>query len=166
MDDFIDYYEVLGVDHDASESQISNTYRRLALIYHPDHNPNNRNAIIKFKSITEAFETLGNSKKRAQYDTQRKSDTEVIMTEETSSMWCTQGRESKQQEDEDILTGTVDCDEWDKTVGERISDWLNCYQQNEWPLTHVLALPVVIAVLIGFSVYCWFTSTFLRSKYQ
>lgn len=63
-----DYYEVLGVAKNASESEIKKAYRKLALKYHPDKNPDNPEAEGKFKEAAEAYEVLSNSDKRAQYD--------------------------------------------------------------------------------------------------
>lgn len=63
-----DYYEVLGVPQNASTDEIKKAYRRLALKYHPDRNPNNREAEEKFKEAAEAYEVLGNGDKRRRYD--------------------------------------------------------------------------------------------------
>lgn len=63
-----DYYEVLGVERSASEAQISEAYRKLALKYHPDRNPGDQGAVAKFKEAAEAFEVLGHADKRARYD--------------------------------------------------------------------------------------------------
>ncbi|MCD6220387.1 molecular chaperone DnaJ, partial [Candidatus Calescamantes bacterium] len=63
-----DYYEVLGVSRDASIEDIKKAYRRLALQYHPDRNPGNKEAEEKFKEISEAYAVLSDPQKRAQYD--------------------------------------------------------------------------------------------------
>jgi curved DNA-binding protein len=63
-----DFYQVLGVDKNASEAEIKKTFRRLAKQYHPDHNPDNKQAEARFKEINEAYETLGDPARRAQYD--------------------------------------------------------------------------------------------------
>jgi molecular chaperone DnaJ len=63
-----DYYEVLGVSKDASAEDIKHAYKKLAIKYHPDKNPGNKEAEEKFKEAAEAYEVLSDSKKRAQYD--------------------------------------------------------------------------------------------------
>lgn len=63
-----DYYEVLGVGRDASEKQLADAYRKLAIKHHPDKNPGDEEAIIRFKEAAEAFEVLSDSDKRARYD--------------------------------------------------------------------------------------------------
>ncbi len=63
-----DYYEVLGVARNAMQEDIKAAYRKLALKYHPDRNPNNKEAEEKFKEATEAYEVLSDAKKRSQYD--------------------------------------------------------------------------------------------------
>ncbi|MEX0818619.1 MAG: DnaJ domain-containing protein, partial [Pirellulaceae bacterium] len=60
-----DYYEVLGVSRTASDREIANAYRKLALKYHPDANPNNADAIARFKEAAEAYEVLNDTEKRA-----------------------------------------------------------------------------------------------------
>ncbi len=63
-----DYYEILGVSRDADEKAIKSAFRRLARKYHPDVNPNDKEAERRFKQISEAYEVLRDPKKRAQYD--------------------------------------------------------------------------------------------------
>jgi molecular chaperone DnaJ len=63
-----DYYEVLGVSKSASESELKKAYRKLALQYHPDKNPDNKEAEEKFKEAAEAYEILSDPDKRARYD--------------------------------------------------------------------------------------------------
>lgn len=68
MADKRDYYEVLGVDKGASDSEIKKAYRVLAKKYHPDANPGDKEAEIKFKEASEAYAVLSDSEKRRQYD--------------------------------------------------------------------------------------------------
>lgn len=63
-----DYYEVLGVGRDASDAEIKKAYRRLAMKYHPDRNPDDADAEEKFKEASEAAEVLTDSEKRGTYD--------------------------------------------------------------------------------------------------
>ena len=63
-----DYYEVLGVNKDASEDEIKKAYRKLAIKYHPDRNPGSKEAEEKFKEAAEAYDVLHDPKKRQQYD--------------------------------------------------------------------------------------------------
>ena len=63
-----DYYEVLGVDKNASEDDIKKAYRKIAIKYHPDRNPGNKEAEEKFKEAAEAYDVLHDPQKRQQYD--------------------------------------------------------------------------------------------------
>ena len=63
-----DYYEVLGVQKSATKDEIKKGYRKLAIQYHPDKNPGNKEAEDKFKEATEAYEVLSDDEKRQIYD--------------------------------------------------------------------------------------------------
>ena len=63
-----DYYEILSVSKTASEEEIKKSYRKVAMQYHPDRNPNNKDAEEKFKEAAEAYEVLSDADKRAKYD--------------------------------------------------------------------------------------------------
>ena len=63
-----DYYEVLGVSKTATDAEIKKAYRKLAMKYHPDYNPGDKEAEEKFKELNEANEVLSDPKKRQLYD--------------------------------------------------------------------------------------------------
>ena len=64
-----DYYDVLGINRDASEEEIKKSYRKLAMKFHPDRNPDNKGTEDKFKEAKEAYEVLSDKDKRGAYDT-------------------------------------------------------------------------------------------------
>ncbi len=64
-----DYYEILGVNKDASDDELKRAFRKLAMKYHPDKNPNKKEAEELFKEINEAYAVLSDKEKRKQYDT-------------------------------------------------------------------------------------------------
>ena len=68
MADKRDYYEVLGVEKNASAEEIKKAYRKSAMKYHPDRNPGDKEAEEKFKELGEAYEVLSDSEKRSRYD--------------------------------------------------------------------------------------------------
>ena len=69
----MDYYKVLEVAENADISEIKKKYRKLVMKYHPDRNSGSEENVKKFREITEAYEILGNEKKRKEYDYKRKN---------------------------------------------------------------------------------------------
>jgi molecular chaperone DnaJ len=63
-----DYHQILNVPREASDEEIKKAYRKLALKYHPDRNPHNKEAEEKFKEISEAYEVLSDQEKRFRYE--------------------------------------------------------------------------------------------------
>src|SRR5690606_25500136 len=63
-----DYYEILGVSKDVSAAELKKAYRRVAMKYHPDRNPDDKSTEEKFKEANEAYEVLSDAQKRAAYD--------------------------------------------------------------------------------------------------
>ena len=63
-----DYYEILGVSKSAGADEIKKAYRKVAMQYHPDRNPDDKEAEDKFKEAAEAYEVLSDSDKKAKYD--------------------------------------------------------------------------------------------------
>lgn len=68
MAEYKDYYQILGVSRNASQDEIKSAFRKLAMKYHPDKNPGNKEAEAKFKEINEAYEVLSDPQKRKLYD--------------------------------------------------------------------------------------------------
>jgi curved DNA-binding protein len=91
---FIDYYKILGISKTATEKEIKTAYRKLARKFHPDLNPDNKDAEAKFKEINEANEVLSDPKNRKKYDTYGKDWQHGEAYEKANSQ---QQRNSQQQ---------------------------------------------------------------------
>ena len=81
-----DYYEILGIQKSATSTQIRVAYKQLAMKYHPDHNPGNREAEEIFKRVNEAYHTLSDPLKKSRYDAQR-SDSFTIYSDNYDYQW-------------------------------------------------------------------------------
>jgi curved DNA-binding protein len=77
-----DYYNILGIDKSASDSDIKKAYRKLAMKYHPDHTKGDKTAEDKFKKISEAYAVLSDPEKRKQYDTYGSADFQQRFSQE------------------------------------------------------------------------------------
>ena len=103
---FIDYYNILGIGKKATESEIKKAYRKLARKYHPDLNPNDKEAERKFKEINEANEVLSHAENRKKYDKHGKDwkhadDIERAQQQQRSQPGYSQQRSSGQYSDSD-----------------------------------------------------------------
>jgi len=89
------YYEILGIDKGANQEEIKKAFRRMASLYHPDHNPQNPGeAEEKFKEINQAYEVLGDGSRRRQYDRllqQRRQGRREVSMEEFRNWGFTDG---------------------------------------------------------------------------
>ena len=74
----MNYYEILEITENADVSQIKKKYRKLVMKYHPDRNSGSEENVKKFREITQAYEILGNEKKRKEYDYKRKNENNKI----------------------------------------------------------------------------------------
>ncbi len=100
---FKDYYKILEVEPNATAEQIKKSYRRLAMTYHPDRNPDNPEAEDKFKDISEAYEVLSNAEKRKKFDLMRdgKNNTGDFYKKNSTSAGTSAGQNNKKNSDDD-----------------------------------------------------------------
>lgn len=83
----MDYYQVLGVSPNAGQQEVKSAYRRQAMKWHPDKNPDKAGAEVRFKQISAAYSVLSDANERAQYDRLR-SETGFVAEEEARSSWA------------------------------------------------------------------------------
>lgn len=114
---FKDYYKILEVEPTATADQIKKSYRRLAMTYHPDRNPDNPAAEEKFKEISEAYDVLSNAEKRKKFDLMRdgKNNSDEFYTKSAASKTNT----GKDNDDFDFNF------DFFKRKGEEYSDFFN-----------------------------------------
>ena len=93
---FIDYYKLLGIDKSATEDDIKKAYRKLARKYHPDLNPNDKEAERKFKEINEANEVLSDPEKRKKYDSYGKDWKHADQFEQAQHQQRSRSQQSEQ----------------------------------------------------------------------
>ena len=119
MADFIDYYKVLGLDKSASQDDIKKAYSKLARKYHPDLNPNDKEANKKFQQINEANEVLSDAEKRARYDQYGKDWQHAEAFEQARQQRQQEGRQQGGQ-----YGGQQNYDDFFSSAGEgRFSDF-------------------------------------------
>jgi curved DNA-binding protein len=92
--DYKDYYSVLGINKSATSDEIKKAFRKLAVKYHPDRNPDNKAAEEKFKEISEAYEVLGDTEKRKKYDQFGRYWQQAETRQEGQSPWGSQGNKT------------------------------------------------------------------------
>jgi curved DNA-binding protein len=95
---YIDYYKILGVDKKASEDSIKKAYRKLARKLHPDLNPNDKEAHVKFQQLNEANEVLSDPEKRKKYDEYGENWKHADQFEQAKQQQAYQGQRRQQQE--------------------------------------------------------------------
>lgn len=95
----MDYYEILGVSKTATSDEIKKAYRTLAFKYHPDRNPDDKEAEEKFKKIAAAYEVLGDEQKRRHYDLTGQADNQQQYTYNRSQNYGTYGSSPFTDED-------------------------------------------------------------------
>jgi DnaJ-class molecular chaperone len=115
-----DYYQVLGITSSATEDEIKQAYRRLAMQLHPDRNPDDASAEGKFKEVGEAYQHLSDPEKRAQYDAYNRSGSESNpFTHGRTRSWSyTADRASPDMDMSDIFKSFFDIDSTDPAFNQ------------------------------------------------
>ena len=116
---FVDYYKILGISKSATDKDIKSAYRKLARKYHPDLNPNNKEAEIKFKEINEANEVLSNPENRKKYDKYGKDWEHAEQFEKAQKQQ--QYQRSGQQRTQSDFSGSEYSDFFESMFGGRAS---------------------------------------------
>ena len=104
----MDYYQILGVSENFTRDELKSSYKKLALKYHPDRNPNNKKAENMFQKISEAYDVLKNPTKRTEYDKKRhklnKNFNENSSVKNSKNENINENRENTQKFDEFLFT--------------------------------------------------------------
>ena len=104
----MDYYQILGVSENFTRDELKSSYKKLALKYHPDRNPNDKKAENMFKKISEAYDVLKNPTKRTEYDKKRhklnKNFNENSSVKNSKNKNINENRENTQKFDEFLFT--------------------------------------------------------------
>lgn len=104
----MDYYQILGVSENFTRDELKSSYKKLALKYHPDRNPNDNKAENMFKKISEAYDVLKNPTKRTEYDKKRhklnKNFNEKSSVKNSKNKNINENRENTQKFDEFLFT--------------------------------------------------------------
>ena len=104
----MDYYQILGVSENFTRYELKSSYKKLALKYHPDRNPNDKKAEKMFKKISEAYDVLKNTTKRTEYDKKRhklnKNFNENSSVKNSKNKNINENRENTQKFDEFLFT--------------------------------------------------------------
>lgn len=90
------YYQILGVKYNATTDEIKKTYRKLAMKFHPDRNPNDMEAEEQFKKITDAYEHLSNDEKRSIHDFKLQEERRLWQEEQTQEKTAAQRAKTQQ----------------------------------------------------------------------
>ena len=138
--EFIDYYKILGVEKNASEEEIKKAYRKLARKLHPDLNPDDKDAHLKFQQVNEANEVLSDPEKRKKYDQYGKDWQHAEQFEQQR-----QSRRQGSPRDEHVFTGDYDfSDFFDSMFGESGRGQRPKFRGQDYQAELTLTLPDIL----------------------